>query len=249
PLKDDLAQASINFGERSGLVRNQFGFACVRDLAKDELDFKIENGQVYETITPPVYYGLLSQLALDNDQENESKEKSLSSNGIFFYPFEAPNQQEIRENLKMKKVETPAQLRVWVNRLAKTQIAKVINAHAYLRARRASAGNARLLHVLTEQLGVEPNKALETAEAVLGAKLVCRMGGEYQLTKDDRDIPVWQSSAWKKSSYHQIDNVPESFVSSLLQGFHEAELHFSIDRTTLSSHLEVEVNNPTESQD
>lgn len=254
PLKGDLAQGSINFGERAGFVRDQFGFAGVRDLSKEASDFKIENGRVYETVTPPIYYGLLSQQSLSTDSANDRKEKdgqanrpkqkSLSASSIFFYPFEAPDQAEIRENLKMQKVETPAQLRVWINRLADTQIAKIINAHAYLRARRASAGNTRFLHVLTEQFQVEPKAALDIAERVMGADLVCRMGGEYQLMKDDREMPVWRSTAWRKPSYHQIHEVPESFVSALLQGFHEAELNFSIDQTTLSSHLDVELNAP-----
>lgn len=259
PLKGDLAQTSINFGSQAGFVHDQFGFAGVRDLSPDKLELKIENGQVYETITPPIYYGLLSQRNLEDDPANDQKEqdgkakplkeKSLSASSIFFYPYDALNQPEIRENLKMKKVETPAQLRVWVNRLAESNIAKVLNAHAYMRARRASAGNTRFLHVLTEQLQVDPKDARNVAETILGAKLVCRMGGDYQLTKDDRDLSVWQSTAWQKPSYHLIDEVPVSFVSSLLQGFHEGELHFSIDRTTLSSHVEVEVNTPKVNQE
>lgn len=237
-LKDDLAQATLNFGDRAGFLRGQFGFAGVRDLPEDKLDYKIENGQVYETVTPPIYYGLTGQSSLEDD----AKEKSLSEASLFFYPYDIPNQAEIRENIKLEKVETPAQVRVWVNRLAGTQIAKVINAHGYLRSRRASAGNTRFLDVLAEQLSVEPKQALKVAETILGAEPVCRMGGKYQLTQDDRGVLAWQSTAWEHPSYHQIEKVPASFAAPILNGFHEAEIQFSIDRTTLSSRLDLEVN-------
>jgi hypothetical protein len=89
---------------------------------------------------------------------------------------------------------------------------------------------------------VDPKQALEVAEDILGAEPVCRMEGQYQLTLDERGIPAWQSTAWNQPSYHAIDSIPESFITALLQGFHEAELDFNIDQNTLSTHLELEVN-------
>lgn len=250
PLAGDLAQATINFGAGAGFVQNQLGFAGVRDLAEDAVKFRIEHGQVYETITPPIYYGLLSNLEgppkypnpkEDNAAEKPAKEKSLSDSAIFFYPYDVPDQAKIREDLKMERAETPAQLRVWVSRLAGTNVAKIAHAHGYLRARRASAGNARFLQVLSEQLHVEPKDALKVAEDILGAEPVCRMGGQYELTKDDQGYLVWQSTAWKEPSYHTIETVPDSFIAPLIQGFHEASLDFNINDTTLSSHLVLEV--------
>ena len=251
PLTGDLAQAAVSFGAGAGLVGNQFGFAGVRDLTEEGVEFRIENGRVFETVTPPVYYGLLSQSAFEKADagdapEKAPKEKSLSDGAIFFYPYDALNQAEIRKNAKLQMVDSAAQVRVWVNRFAETNLAKVINAHGYLRARRASAGNARFFHVLTEQLLVEPKQARKVAEDILGAEPVCRMGGQYELSTDDRGIPAWQSTAWQEPSYHSIDSVPGSFVAPLLEGFHEASLDFNIDEPTLtlSSHLELEINAP-----
>ncbi len=246
PNKEDLAQATINFPKNGSFLSNQFGYAGIRDLAKAAIEFKIENGQVLETVTPPIYYGLLGHSQLDLDaKENQGKtEKSLAEESVFFYPYDVPDQPGIRKDLKLKKADAPAQLRVWVNRLAETNVAKIINAYAYMQSRRASAGNAQLLHILTEQLNVEPAQALSVAQTVLGAEPVCRMGGQYELKTDDRGFTAWQSSAWKHGSYHTIQEVPTSFASPLIKGFHEGELHFSIDRTTLSSHLEFEINSP-----
>jgi hypothetical protein len=246
-----LAQATINFGGGAGFVQNQLGFAGVRDLAEDAVKFRIEHGQVYETITPPIYYGLLSNTLgppkypdakEEKPAEKPAKEKSLSDSAVFFYPYDVPDQAKIREDLKMRAAETPAQLRVWVNRLAGTNIAKIAQAHGYLRARRASAGNARFLQVLSEQLHVEPKDALKVAEDILGAEPVCRMGGRYELTQDERGYLSWQSTAWKEPSYHSIDAIPDSFIAPLIEGFHEASLDFNINETTLSSHLVLEVN-------
>ncbi len=179
-------------------------------------------------------------------RKNHAKEKSLSESAIFFYPYDVPDQAKIRQDLKMVRAETPAQLRVLVNRLAGTNVAKVANAHAYLRARRASAGNARFFQVLTEQLHVEPKDALKVAEVILGAEPVCRMGGQYELTQDERGYAVWQSTAWEHPSYHAIESIPKSFIAPLIQGFHKASLEFNIDQTTLSSHLDLEVDAPKE---
>ncbi len=250
PLAGDLAQVTINFGQR-GFLQKQFGFAGVRDVPASDLKFQIEHGQVFETITPPIYYGLLSQFEInpeqaDKDKQNEAaanpgQEKSLAKASIFFYPYDAADQEEIRTNLKMEGADPPAQLRVWVNRLADTQIAKIMSAHSYLRARRASAGNARFLQVLTQQLQVDPKQALKVAKDILGAEPVCRLGGEYQLTQDDRGFPVWVSSAWKHPSYHSIQKIPAGYTFPALSGFHQLKLDFNIDRTTLSTHLELEL--------
>ena len=253
PLAGDLAQLTINFGTGAGFVRGQFGFAGVRDLPASDMKFQIEHGQVFETLTPPIYYGLLAQLETSPDQadktkqdkpapaENMPKQKPLADASIFFYPYDAAGQEEIRKSLKLEQAEPPAQLRLWVNRLADTQIAKVINAHSYLRSRRASAGNTRFLQVLTEQLHVEPKEALQEAKAILGAEPVCRLGGQYQLTQDDRGFGAWQSSAWKHPSYHSIQKIPADYTFPMLTGFHQLKLDFNIDRTTLSTHLDLEL--------
>ncbi len=251
PLAGDLAQMTINFGTRAGFLRNQFGFAGVRDLPASAVKFQIEHGQVFETITPPIYYGLLSQFEIhpkqgdkekgDEPAANPPKEESLADASVFFYPYDADDQDEIRKNLKMERTDPPAQLRLWVNRLAETNIAKIIDAHSYLRSRRASAGNTRFLQVLSEQLHVQPKQALKVAKDILGAEPVCRLGGEYQLIQDDRGFPAWGSTAWEHPSYHSIQQIPANYTCPLLSGFHQAKLDFNIDRTTLSTHLEVEL--------
>ena len=82
--------------------------------------------------------------------------------------------------LHVEEAGSAAQIRVRASDLSQSQLAPWLNALYYQRAQQASLGNVRLLHLLSNQLGVPRDKALETANRLLDTRLVCSVGGEVR---------------------------------------------------------------------
>ena len=73
---------------------------------------------------------------------------------------------------------------------------------------------------------------------MLDAAPVCPLGGRYIL-KDG----AWSSTAWPPVSLYDMSEIPEKYRFPFLDWFHGLELEFSIDETSLTTHLEVEISN------
>jgi hypothetical protein len=122
----------------------------------------------------------------------------------------------VSQEMQVQDAENePAQIRIHVGDLSQAQFSHWITAMNYERARQVSVGNARLLNLLTQQLGVPRLDAWQVAETLLGGPLACAMGGEYRLVGDE-DLAVWQSTAWPDSLNY---TVPEEFESTFLSWF------------------------------
>jgi hypothetical protein len=92
----------------------------------------------------------------------------------------------------------------------------------YTRALEASAGNARLLAALHQQLGVPLADCRAVAEDLLDAGLHCPLGGEFKLVEEMGFPPVWQSTAWSGRSLAEI---PTDFEAPLLKWFRGVDAH------------------------
>jgi hypothetical protein len=94
------------------------------------------------------------------------------------------------------------------------------------------------MHALMQQMRVPAAGAREATREVLAARPVCPMGGEFKLGTAK---PVWISTAWAQEFIGKENQVPAEFKSPFLQWFHGLELEFSIDATTLTTHIELEL--------
>ena len=103
---------------------------------------------------------------------------------------------EATSELKTEEAESEAQLRIHIDDLTKSKIRTWFAALDFQRAYQTSIGNTRLLHNMTEQLGVPPDEALKTAETVLGVTLICALGGTYELMSHPLNGQYWSSSSW-----------------------------------------------------
>lgn len=148
----------------------------------------------------------------------------------------------------LEEAERPAQIRFRLGDLSRAKIAPALEAICYVHARRISATNAMLMDQLVQQLGVEPEDARATAERLLGAKLVCPVGGDYRLVKEGAARPHWSGTAWSKESLYEETAVPKSYRFGFLDWLHEAEFDLSLDATTLSAHAELDVKSPPEGE-
>jgi len=103
---------------------------------------------------------------------------------------------QVTPQLAAGEAENDAQVRLHVGDLSQARLQSWVNSLAYSRAYQASVGNAKLLHALSQQLGVPRDRALDAAEGLLDAKLLCSLGGEYRLTETPGQVALWRSDKW-----------------------------------------------------
>lgn len=134
-----------------------------------------------------------------------------------------------------------AQGRINIGDLEKSKLSAWFNTFWFRRAAQATRGNLMLLDSLQQQLKVESQDALDTAEVLLDAKLQCSLGGKYLLEPSDSNTrkAVWESTAWPKQfgmiqgnpSALGFDTTkclpPAEYQAPWLQWFRGAQLHLT----------------------
>jgi len=98
-----------------------------------------------------------------------------------------------------------------------------------------------LLNTVVEQLGVLPADALKTAEKILGMRLICALGGEYELY-EIQGREYWASSHWP--TIRNDDANPAQFASPLMAWFRgmDAEISLYSERVSAKATLEISKN-------
>ena len=91
-------------------------------------------------------------------------------------------------------VDNSAQIRARIGNLSGSQIEGWVNGQLYERARESSVAGANFLSLLMRQLNAEPETVLASAEKILGAKIRCTLGGDYQYSPA---TGRWISTAWQ----------------------------------------------------
>jgi hypothetical protein len=91
------------------------------------------------------------------------------------------------------EAENEAQIRGHVGNLNGSRIEGWVNGQLYDRARESSVAGANFLSLLSRQLQVEPEMVLSAAEQILGSRLQCTLGGQYELSPASGR---WVSTAW-----------------------------------------------------
>ncbi len=161
-------------------------------------------------------------------------------NGFSVLSFDKRLLGDVTPHLQLEETDTAAQIRVNVGDLSQSKLSGWISTLMEDRARQASLGNARLLHALSQQLHVPREEALKTAEHLLDAKLVCPLGGEYQLAQRDGSIALWQSTRWLAA----IDPAepPDPYQPLVLDWFRglDAQLTKSDGRLVVHAELDMQ---------
>ena len=147
---------------------------------------------------------------------------------------------EITPELKFVPVERPAQAWLHADDLRESPLAPALNAFGYRKAMELSRGNARFLNSLVEQLHVSPNEALSTAESLVAAKLICPLGGKYELVKS-RNLPgSWQSTAVPPSE-SRVTSPPVDYEFPALYWLRGVDADVRLTREELALHAEVQM--------
>jgi len=255
PVPGDVVSLQVN-------LQGQKLAAGVRDYLPE---FVIASGDVRHTAPrdeeSPLYlilpkenwlFGTLKPLGPPNERGNSAVSGSILLGGsehawmrpVGEYRLVAANQETIEEiapHANLVEAEREAQGRLWIGDLAEARVSTGLNAEGFLRARKISMGNTAFMHALMQQLDVPAAEAPAVAERLLHARLVCPLGGTYELQSDGASPDRLRSTAWRHESLHQITRVPEGFRSPLLDWFAGVWIELNIDWDTLSTHVELDV--------
>jgi hypothetical protein len=149
--------------------------------------------------------------------------------------------EEVGTKLHMEPAARPAQVRVRLNDLSQSQWSGLLNAYGYARSRETSDGNVQFFHTLMRQLHVEPDQCPDVTQRILGGRPVCTLGGAY-VRREFGPGPVrWASTAWQSDDRFAESRIPRDFRFAFLDWLRRIEVEFSIDATTLTTHVELEL--------
>ncbi len=154
--------------------------------------------------------------------------------------------------LHFEEAQRPAQIRMRIKDVARTQITPTLNALGYLRTRNTSLGNIRLMHQLQQQFHVPGPKCQATADRLLGAKIICPLGGKYEYVKTPDGLGYWTSTALQGGQPQPGGNqllgvsVPSGYLSPPLNWFRGMDMDATLTPKALSAHVEIVMQMPEE---
>ena len=143
--------------------------------------------------------------------------------------------------LKFRQAEGPAQLRLRIDDLSQARMTPLLNNLAYGQSRETSLGNVRLMTTIAQQFQVPPADCKEAAEFLLGAKLVCPLGGEYELEKTPDGHGWWTSTGLFGGGQRGLLGAiaPQGYQAPPLRWFRGLDLQATMVRESLSAHAEI----------
>ena len=159
--------------------------------------------------------------------------------------------------LHFEEAQRPAQIRLRINDVARAQITPALNALGYLRTRNTSLGNIRLMQQLAQQFHVPGPECQATANRLLGAKIICPLGGKYEYVKTADGLGYWTSTALEAAAAQPGPprqgegqlmgvSVPGGYLSPPLNWFRGLEMDATLTPRALSAHVEIVMQMPEE---
>ncbi len=154
---------------------------------------------------------------------------------VSFYP-EALTR--VTPQLAVAEAEDAAQVRVKIQDLNQSKLRDFARGWAYKRAAQVSQGHASLLNLLEQQYGVASAEVLAEAQKLTDGKLVCPLGGQYQVAKLRDGGHLWVSTALQPAGAPP----PQDFKAPILQWFRglEASLIKADDRLLIHGYVDIE---------
>ncbi|MCL2347911.1 MAG: hypothetical protein FWC50_06560 [Planctomycetaceae bacterium] len=165
----------------------------------------------------------------------------------------------IAPQLGFMPAEYAAQLRLQAGNPVSTRIAPVLNSFGYARTRDTIRGNVRLLNDLQMQFHVSGPHCKDVAEQILGAELVCPLGGAYQFQPFGGatvpDAGRWISTALASTYSDGTANqgalsmrLPDGFLAPPLNWFRGGKIDGLVSPDAVSIHAELDMLLPKENK-
>ncbi len=258
PLKNEVVgspddiirfEASMAQGLLNPRVAPHQIFAAVQDHLDPNLDLRPKSFiDAYETaLQTPGYLGAwpapgmldwMPKLGGEPDPEGFTysgflKLWRLQWNDFSVLSFDRQRLNELKPHLKVQPVERPCHVRVKVGDLAQSKLRTWANTLNYRRSWQTSLANVRMLNTLINQFKLNPEQARVVAEQMLDVKLVCSLGGKYQLCPTKEGRMVWCSSAWPNFLNPVL---PPDYQAPVLGWFRGLELEISQAETEFQAY-------------
>ena len=240
PVDDVISfQAVIDGGSLARSVPLHNLFFGIRDA---EPLATISKGQLLKSLqilrNAPAYLGawpkpgLLDRLGFHGRPDGYGFRRMLfglyrleTPTGFSLLGFDRSILAEVAPQLGTEAADDAAQVRVHVGDIKSSKFGKWANDLNFQRAWETSVGNVHLLHLLSQQLKVPLPEAKTVAERLLDARLVCPLGGEYQLVDESGKQTRWASSVWLAGKRQSQG----SYVSPLMNWLRGLEATMAID--------------------
>lgn len=161
-----------------------------------------------------------------------------SREGFSVLSFDPGLLEKVTPQLAVEEAEDEAQVRIHVGDLANTKISGLVSNLYYEQARKTSQGNARFMQSLVQQLHVPAEDAKKTAEKLLDAKLVCTLGGEYEIARGRGGGEYWASTAAPSSLNYRL---PPDYLAPLLVWFRGLDAGLVKTPDQLVAHVEFDM--------
>ena len=146
--------------------------------------------------------------------------------------------EDLRNNLDIIPLENPCHVRIKVGNLAGSKLRTWANIINYRRSWQTSLANVRMLNALVNQFHLAPEQAKEVAEQMLDVKLICSLGGEYQLKETVSGRTVWCSTSWPNFLNPAL---PGDYEAPLLKWFRGIELEITQGETQFGVHGYIDI--------
>jgi hypothetical protein len=130
--------------------------------------------------------------------------------------FDKQRLEALRPQLDVVRTTVPAQIQFTIGDLSQSNLKTWVSTLTYQRALQVSQGNSRLLHALSQQMGVPPEDACAVAETLLDAKLTCALCGTYETAVSASGLRHWTSDKWPGK---EQTNVPADYQAPFLKWF------------------------------
>lgn len=253
PIRGNVVTAEgVTLGERGEVVhvyggvvdtdlRFEFGEGLLGSL-RTMLNLKYYYGG-WPSVGPLVWMGLRDNLPTDPEGFARASSRLWQRfNGPFITGSTDPRVLElVTPQFRIVPADRPAQLWLEVGDIVQSDLIKLANGFGYFRARQVTAGNLQFLHRLTAQLGVPPDQARQVAERLVHAKLVCALGGDLELVRNEAGRPVWRSTAWDRTASRLITEVPPDFLTPPLDWFRGLNADATLTERELSLRAVVDM--------
>jgi hypothetical protein len=161
-----------------------------------------------------------------------------SREGFSVLSFDPGVLEKVTPQLAVEETDDEAQLRIHVGDLANTKISGLVSTLYYEQARKTSQGNARFMQSLVQQLDVPVDDAKKTAEKMLDAKLICTLGGEYEIARGRGGGEYWVSTAAPSSLNYRL---PDDYLAPLLVWFRGLDAGVTKTPDQLVAHVEFDM--------
>jgi hypothetical protein len=162
------------------------------------------------------------------------------------YSFQPDLLASVTQQLRFEETKQLAQVRLHVGDVAQASITPSLNNLGYSRTRETALGNIRLMHALDQQLHVPPENCKEAAEFLMAAKLVCPLGGQYELRKTPDGPSRWTAAALDADGGRigLVPTAPQGYVAPPLSWFRGLDVDATMTDSSLSAHGQITMQLP-----